>query len=76
MVADVTGGEEEGEGEEGGQKKVQSLEARKHQKVVEEEEGAVGRVESWMVGKAERVAEDKGWRKGGTWEVAVVVAGV
>lgn len=68
-------GEEEGEGEEGGQRKVQSLEARKHQKVVEEEEGVAGRAESWMVGKAERVEEDKGWRNGGTWEV-VVLGGV
>lgn len=51
------------------------MEARKHQKVMEEEKEAVGRAESWMVGKAERVEEDKARKKGGTWEV-VVVGGV
>lgn len=63
------------EGEGGGQKKGQSLEARQHQKMMEEEEEVVGRGESWVVGKAERVEEDRCRKEGGTWE-EVVVGGV
>lgn len=62
------------EGEEGGQKRGPSLEARQHQQKTEEEEG-VGRGESWMAGKEERAEEDKGSSEGGTWHVGVVVVG-
>lgn len=72
----ITGEEEVEEGGDGGQKKGQSLEARQHQKMMEEEEEVVGRGESWMVGKAERVEEDKSRKEGGTWVVVVVVWGV
>lgn len=74
-MAGVTGEEEVEEEVEAGQKKGQSLEARQHQKMMEGEEEVVGRGESWKVGKAEKVEEDKGRKEGGTWEV-VVVGGV
>lgn len=75
-MAGVTGEGEVEEGGDGGQKNGQSLEARQHQKMMEEEEEVVGRGGSWMVGKAERVEEDKSRKEGGTWVAVVVVWGV
>lgn len=71
-MAGVTGEGEAEEGEAVGQNKGQSLEARQHQKMMEEGEEVVGRGESCLVGKAESAEEDKGRKEGGTWEVGVV----